>query len=292
MKNIVRLANQFILLRGVDRLPLDMERLRMLCAAEKLVLLSYGEAEGLIESLALQAHTKRNAFLLQTQDVGLVLYKDTLPLGAKLFAIAHELGHCFLGHTFYGVREQNFENNAQEREADTFALHILAPPCVLRARHLRTVGEIQAETLLDREQAVLALQRLRRYRRADRLDAEVLDRFGLTRNPRENILEKRAKRLVHLLASLLIVAGGIYHLRFLAYKAPYTDTGANTCVIELPHAPKPEQAVAVHCRSGFYHRPFCPMSRSGDLAMSEEEARCMGYLPCDYCRTDKRYKGD
>lgn len=116
MKNIVRLANQFILLRGVDRLPLDMERLRMLCAAEKLVLLSYGEAEGLIESLALQAHTKRNAFLLQTQDVGLVLYKDTLPLGAKLFAIAHELGHCFLGHTFYGVREQNFENNAQERE--------------------------------------------------------------------------------------------------------------------------------------------------------------------------------
>lgn len=53
MKNIVRLANQFILLRGVDRLPLDMERLRMLCAAEKLVLLSYGEAEGLIESLAL-----------------------------------------------------------------------------------------------------------------------------------------------------------------------------------------------------------------------------------------------
>lgn len=105
MKNIVRLANQFILLRGVDRLPLDMERLRMLCAAEKLVLLSYGEAEGLIESLALQAHTKRNAFLLQTQDVGLVLYKDTLPLGAKLFAIAHELGHCFLGHTFYGVRE-------------------------------------------------------------------------------------------------------------------------------------------------------------------------------------------
>ena len=130
MKNIVRLANQFILLRGVDRLPLDMERLRMLCAAEKLVLLSYGEAEGLIESLALQAHTKRNAFLLQTQDVGLVLYKDTLPLGAKLFAIAHELGHCFLGHTFYGVREQNFENTAQEREADTFALHILAPPCV------------------------------------------------------------------------------------------------------------------------------------------------------------------
>lgn len=101
----------------------------MLCAAEKLVLLSYGEAEGLIESLALQAHTKRNAFLLQTQDVGLVLYKDTLPLGAKLFAIAHELGHCFLGHTFYGVREQNFENTAQEREADTFALHILAPPC-------------------------------------------------------------------------------------------------------------------------------------------------------------------
>lgn len=159
MKNIVRLANQFILLRGVDRLPLDMERLRMLCAAEKLVLLSYGEAEGLIESLALQAHTKRNAFLLQTQDVGLVLYKDTLPLGAKLFAIAHELGHCFLGHTFYGVREQNFENTAQEREADTFALHILAPPCVLRERHLRTVGEIQAETLLDREQAVLALQR-------------------------------------------------------------------------------------------------------------------------------------
>ena len=150
MKNIVRLANQFILLRGVDRLPLDMERLRMLCAAEKLVLLSYGEAEGLIESLALQAHTKRNAFLLQTQDVGLVLYKDTLPLGAKLFAIAHELGHCFLGHTFYGVREQNFENNAQEREADMFALHILAPPCVLRERHLRTVGEIQAEAARPR----------------------------------------------------------------------------------------------------------------------------------------------
>ena len=45
VKNIVRLANKFILLRGIDRLPLDMERLRTLCAAEELVLLSYGEAE-------------------------------------------------------------------------------------------------------------------------------------------------------------------------------------------------------------------------------------------------------
>ena len=61
MKNIVRLANKFILLRGIDRLPLDMERLRTLCAAEELVLLSYGEAEELINALALQPHTVRNA---------------------------------------------------------------------------------------------------------------------------------------------------------------------------------------------------------------------------------------
>lgn len=292
VKNIVRLANKFILLRGIDRLPLDMERLRTLCAAEELVLLSYGEAEELINALALQPHTVRNAFLLHTKDVGLVLYKDTLPLGKKLFAVAHELGHHFLGHTFYGICEQNFANNAQEREADAFALHILAPLCVLREQHLRTVGEIQAETLLDREHAALALQQLRRYRRADRLDTDVLAQFGLTRNPRENILEKRLKVIVPLLTSLLIFMGGLFHLHLFTYKKPYSDTETNTCAMDIPGVPKPEKAATVRCRNGFYHRPFCPLYQAGDLALTEEEALCMGFLPCDDCRTDKRYKGD
>lgn len=225
MKNIVRLANQFILLRGVDRLPLDMERLRMLCAAEKLVLLSYGEAGGLDRiARAASPHQAQRVFAANAGRRSGFIQGHACRSARSCSPSRTSWAIAFSDIRFTACCEQNFENNAQEREADTFALHILAPPCVLREPHLRTVGEIQAETLLDREQAVLALQRLRRYRRADRLDAEVLDRFGLTRNPRENILEKRAKRLVHLLASLLIVAGGIYHLRFLAYKAPYTDT--------------------------------------------------------------------
>lgn len=106
-----------------------------------------------------------------------------------------------------------------------------APLCVLREQHLRTVGEIQAETLLDREHAALALQRLRRYRRADRLDTDVLAQFGLTRNPRENILEKRLKVIVPLLASLLIFMGGLFHLHLFTYKKPYSDTETNTCAM-------------------------------------------------------------
>lgn len=167
-----------------------------------------------------------------------------------------------------------------------------APLCVLREQHLRTVGEIQAETLLDREHAALALQRLRRYRRADRLDTDVLAQFGLTRNPRENILEKRLKVIVPLLASLLIFMGGLFHLHLFTYKKPYSDTETNTCAMDIPGVPKPEKAATVRCRNGFYHRPFCPLYQAGDLALTEEEALCMGFLPCDDCRTDKRYKGD
>ncbi|MCM1275558.1 MAG: ImmA/IrrE family metallo-endopeptidase, partial [Lachnospiraceae bacterium] len=58
-------------------------------------------------------------------------------LRRRRFTIAHELGHCVLGH----VRSGRLPNGGEEREADRFAAALLAPAAVLRACAVRSPEE-------------------------------------------------------------------------------------------------------------------------------------------------------
>lgn len=161
--NIVRLANEYILKSGINQLPVRLADLKRLLKKEGCIVATYGEAHDIIEKLQLQPYTSRNAFLVPVPDGNtLVLYKDTLSVGARQLALAHELGHIVLGHAHCSVLEKSFDDTAQEREAEAFARQLFAPTCVLRRMRIRTVRRISSHTLLDEEQAGIVYANLRR----------------------------------------------------------------------------------------------------------------------------------
>jgi Zn-dependent peptidase ImmA (M78 family) len=54
----------------------------------------------------------------------------------KLFSVAHELGHVFLGHqhttVLYRITREDGEYSTEEKEANSFAAHLLMPDFMLR----------------------------------------------------------------------------------------------------------------------------------------------------------------
>ena len=156
MDHIVHLANSYLLRRGIARLPLETETLFALCEQEGYELLSYAEADAVIDRLGLGAHKQRDAFLYAHQGLRLLFYEDRLSYAKKRFAIAHELGHIALMHLYSGViskSDAHRPSSRQEQEADVFAYQLLAPICILRKAGAHTVRAVQELTLCDREQA-------------------------------------------------------------------------------------------------------------------------------------------
>ncbi len=72
----------------------------------------------------------------------------------RRFTVAHEIGHCVLGHL---SRESSAEN---EREADRFAAELLAPICVLRECGITRAEEISRLCGISMAAAEIALKRL------------------------------------------------------------------------------------------------------------------------------------
>ena len=78
----------------------------------------------------------------------IIIYNDLNDIVVSRFAIAHELGHIFLGHItthtkFENVREFGKKPKA-EQQADMFALRLLCPACILMQMDLRSVEDISS----------------------------------------------------------------------------------------------------------------------------------------------------
>lgn len=80
-------------------------------------------------------------------DKWYMVYDDEATEGRRRVAIAHELGHIFLGHELtaskYG-RTHGARKPKAEEQADAFAARLLAPACVLWGLNLRSAEEIEA----------------------------------------------------------------------------------------------------------------------------------------------------
>lgn len=75
-----------------------------------------------------------------------IIYDDTVSKERARFTIAHELGHIFLGHPLkfgHHARTIDVSKSETERQADMFAIRLLAPACVAWGLDLHTPEEIQ-----------------------------------------------------------------------------------------------------------------------------------------------------
>lgn len=95
----------------------------------------------------------------------------------RRFTIAHELGHCLLGHvSAFGAGPRS----VSEREADKFAAELLAPLAVLRMCGVSTAEELARVCGLSRSAAEIRFAELT-HGSADKLDEDefrVITRFS------------------------------------------------------------------------------------------------------------------
>lgn len=115
----------------------------------------------------------------------IIVYDDSMDRSRARFVVAHELGHIFLGHE-YKYSERRFVGSDKkiksEREADMFAIRLLAPACVLHELGAVTAEDIAIYCDIP---IVDAQKRARRMRTLEsrscfylnRLEREVADGF-------------------------------------------------------------------------------------------------------------------
>lgn len=306
--NIIRLTHFYILQKGYNHLPLQLEDLKRLLEEEGFFLMSYSEGIEVIKKLRLEAHLERSAFTVAGETYRIVFYKDSLSYGEKLFCIAHELGHIVLKHTFFGILDKCPENvkNVQEEEADTFAYYFLAPVCLLKHLNIHTIEEICKETLLDSDRAVNVLAVLAEGCEMDEIEKKIVSNFtgcqseSLSVNPSK----WKATRDIVIAAVLILISVGILTLVFIDVNKQdqsVVDSSAgipSNSVWEVPssseapplseESPLPDveatgEAVYISVNGSKYHFPGCQYINGNMTEVSLSEAVRQGYEPCKRC---------
>ena len=130
-------------------------------------------------------HNEVGASIFLPSKEWVIVYDDTLKATEARMVIAHELGHILLGHE-YKYSEQRFAYDGKklksEREADMFALRILAPACVLH--EMRAISASQICNICDipithaaaRAKRMCLLEKRDCFYRSD-LESKVRDNF-------------------------------------------------------------------------------------------------------------------
>lgn len=326
-ENIIRLANDFILKYKIDALPLHIDDFQKLCDTLGYDLLSFSGAAALAKAMNLEKCFERPAFLICRSNCHAVCFDERQSVGTRLFALAHEIGHIALKHEIpaSGTLCCSDTDTVTEAEANTFAYALTAPLAVLHDRKVRSVEQIQRETLLDEKQAAQVCLMLASYRPATH-DAVIVRQY----KKRQAFFTRREKIILPVACAVVIVSLAVAQLTvqpkpsdkpadrpaesthdtsFLAHLRDSITTTASTSqstaeasepavttasatLTELTAEPttEPEQTETVYItRYGErYHKQNCSQIKNSiAFPVSLSEAMGKGYTPCKTCYSDK-----
>lgn len=122
---------------NIDRLPVDVLKI---ARASNVRVVKNSVVNDLLPDEEAKTYYDGNKFI--------IIYNDLNDTVVSRFAIAHELGHIFLGHItthtkFENVREFGKKPKA-EQQADMFALRLLCPACVLMQMGISSADDISS----------------------------------------------------------------------------------------------------------------------------------------------------
>lgn len=89
-----------------------------------------------------------DGFSLNVNNVNVIYYNDKKPKARIRFTLAHELGHCLIGHLKFGKTynrnsEKDFDGmDIFEMQANVFARDILMPATVLHSLGIKSAEDI------------------------------------------------------------------------------------------------------------------------------------------------------
>lgn len=161
---------RFLIHKNITSLPISYNQLLEYCKAEGYQVAFYAQerSQKIMQLYNLQQYSEtKNAFTISKPDIKIILISNTLSLGERCVALAHELGHIVLQHTNQEILGKSADNqeleNAQEEEADSFALCLLAPLCVLRKYNILAASKVEQTSGLPkmwaREAVIAAMER-------------------------------------------------------------------------------------------------------------------------------------
>lgn len=297
MYNILYQAYQFRVENKFYDLPISVDSLIGYIRKQGYDIRTYTQARDIFaeHSYFAECSAYLDAFTFFSEREKSVYIKDELSQDERIFVLCHEIGHIYLRHTYFGLlgsSENETQKAVQEREADFFALCVIAPPCVLLAHHLYANSDIRRTTFLS-EGKLSTLSEL--------LDQE---QHNKQRNDLERTLVRHCRiasqRNVKRLCIPGIVLAGIVAaaaLFFVLRPAPKPDTAPSnmpaspvTEPATAPQAPAPESPVeflVYVTKSGErYHTADCRYAaNSSSLPISEAKEK--GYTPCKVCEPDE-----
>lgn len=218
----------------------------------------YPEVEPLLASL--------EAFTVFGTGEVLVFLSDELSHARRLFVFAHEVGHIYLKHARHGLLGYRSAAEGQEADADRFARCLIAPPCLLERKKLRTPEEVTALTQLLQEEAELLLAEL---------PAE-LPESPLSRKLYRRLSSRRAAVRRVLLAALPLSLAALC-LQYLLF-----PSGALLPPLIRSLQRSACETVYVTVSGEHYHRADCYYAKNAFPLPLDETTREL-YEPCAFC---------
>lgn len=195
-RNVRNAAWQFLLDFRIKRLPVDS--FVSICTDMNVLAVSYRESEDLIRTLGLASQAAANeGFTICFEDRWTIFYNDENRSFASInFVIAHELGHILLGHKFRSAdsirsktsmamqdKDAKKKRDKYEREADMFAVRVLAPAFVLKELNIKDYTDIMLLCYLPKDRAIQRANRMKQLMQRDQfyksqLELKLLKQFG------------------------------------------------------------------------------------------------------------------
>lgn len=116
------------------------------------------------------------------KDQPIIYYNDSKPYSRVRFTIAHELGHCILGHLSKGKVTNRINSEAdtytdpQEVQANVFARDLLMPATVLHSLNVQSAEDIAKLCSVSLQSAEIRYERLLELNKRDMYNKHPLER--------------------------------------------------------------------------------------------------------------------
>ena len=141
---------------GVSHLPLSLSQIAIYYGIQ---ILSYSDSD--------QLHTENeDGYSTKLNGRFIIYYNDLKPKTRTRFTIAHELGHCLLGHVMdnaYTCRintEADTYTDPKEIQANVFARDLLMPATVLHSLNVQSAEDIAMLCNVSLQSAQIRYERL------------------------------------------------------------------------------------------------------------------------------------
>ena len=173
--NIRDSAWQCLVDHGIDRLPVDILKIARACDIR---VIKNSDVNDLLPGEDAKSYYDNKRWI--------IIYNDANDTAASRFAIAHELGHIFLGHALTYAKYENVREFGKkpkaEQQADMFAMRLLCPACIIMKFNLNSPDEISRACRVPLPVAKIRSERMAALCKKNKfftnsLEARVYDNF-------------------------------------------------------------------------------------------------------------------